>query len=181
MKAATAHETSSRESSGRRGCGDLLDPVQLGVLAGVIGLLPSAGALEGNTALAQELPQTFSADFDPADGVAFQVVGQLAQAPVRERTPEPDRARGGRRDDELLVVAGDRRGRPPACLGSSQASPPGVEIVKDIADGVLMRGDQPRDRRNRRPDADAMVIISRRTRIDSCSPRRTICCSLRPS
>jgi hypothetical protein len=27
------------------------------------------------------------------------------------------------------------------------------------------------------PDADAMMIIARRTRIDSCVPRRTICCA----
>jgi hypothetical protein len=31
------------------------------------------------------------------------------------------------------------------------------------------------------PDADAMMIIARRTRTDSCLPRRTICCSHCPS
>ncbi len=31
------------------------------------------------------------------------------------------------------------------------------------------------------PDADAMMINARRTRTDSCLPRRTIRCSLRPS
>ena len=31
------------------------------------------------------------------------------------------------------------------------------------------------------PDADAMMIIARRTRIDLCLPSRTICCSRRPS
>jgi hypothetical protein len=31
------------------------------------------------------------------------------------------------------------------------------------------------------PDADAMMIIARRTRIDPCLPRRTICCSRCPS
>jgi len=31
------------------------------------------------------------------------------------------------------------------------------------------------------PDADAMMIIARRTRTDSSLPRRTICCSRRPS
>jgi hypothetical protein len=30
------------------------------------------------------------------------------------------------------------------------------------------------------PDADAMMIIARRTRTDSCLPRRTICCSRCP-
>jgi hypothetical protein len=31
------------------------------------------------------------------------------------------------------------------------------------------------------PDADAMMINARRTRIESCLPRRTICCNRRPS
>jgi hypothetical protein len=31
------------------------------------------------------------------------------------------------------------------------------------------------------PDADAMMIIARRTRTDPCFPRRTICSSRRPS
>ena len=31
------------------------------------------------------------------------------------------------------------------------------------------------------PDADAMMIIARRTRTDPCLPRRTICYSRRPS
>jgi hypothetical protein len=31
------------------------------------------------------------------------------------------------------------------------------------------------------PDADAMMIIARRTRTDPCLPRRTICCSRLPS
>jgi hypothetical protein len=31
------------------------------------------------------------------------------------------------------------------------------------------------------PDADAMVISARRTRIDPCLLRRTICCSRLPS
>ena len=31
------------------------------------------------------------------------------------------------------------------------------------------------------PDADAMMIIARRTRIDPCLPRRTTCCSRCPS
>ena len=31
------------------------------------------------------------------------------------------------------------------------------------------------------PDADAMMIIARRTRTDPCLPRRTICCSRCPS
>ena len=30
------------------------------------------------------------------------------------------------------------------------------------------------------PDADAMMIIARRTRTDPCFPRRTICSSRRP-
>jgi hypothetical protein len=36
---------------------------------------------------------------------------------------------------------------------------------------------QPYDRRPGVPDAGAMMIIALRTRIDSCFPRRAICCS----
>jgi hypothetical protein len=75
--------------------------------SGVVGLFPGAGALEGDPVSAQELPEPLAADRDLADGVAVQVVGELAQAPVGERELQPGRARGGRLDDEVLIVAGD--------------------------------------------------------------------------
>jgi hypothetical protein len=88
----------------------VLDPVQLGVLIRVRGLLPGPGPLEGDTPLVQDLPQPLP----------------------------PDRHDPG-------AIAGR------AIAGT----------------GV--------------PDADAMMISARRTRIDPCLPRRTICCSRFPS
>src|SRR5260370_1114047 len=47
-------ETAVRESAGH-----LLDPIQLGVLVRIFGLLPSPRALEGDSVRAQDLPQPF--------------------------------------------------------------------------------------------------------------------------
>jgi hypothetical protein len=66
--------------------------------------------------LAQDLPQALAPYAHPAAGVAGQVVAQLAQAPVREGTPQRRRADGGRRYDEVTVVIADQAGtasRPP--------------------------------------------------------------------
>jgi hypothetical protein len=74
-----------------------------------------------------------------------------------------------------------RRGRPPAHRGSSAASPLAlntwitsrtVSSSAATSRAIALTGV---------PDADAMMIIARRTRTDSCLPRRTICCSRLPS
>lgn len=52
-----------------------------------------------------------------------RVVGELADVPVRERTPRLRRARGGRLDDELHVISADQAGMATAHLGSPQAGP----------------------------------------------------------
>jgi hypothetical protein len=53
--------------------------------------------------------------------------------------------------------------------------------VDHVPDGVLVRGDQPVIAGTGVPDADARIIVARRTRIDPPSPARTICCNWRPS
>jgi hypothetical protein len=74
-----------------------------------------------------------------------------------------------------------RRGRPPAHRGSSAARPLAlnkwitsrtVSSSAATSRAIALTGV---------PDADAMMINARRTRIDPCFPRRTICCRRRPS
>jgi hypothetical protein len=50
-----------------------------------------------------------------------------------------------------------------------------------MSPSLIRRGRPPARRGSSVPDADAMMIIARRTRTDPCSPRRTICSSRRPS
>jgi len=75
--------------------------------------------------------------------VAVEVAGQLADAPVGERETEPGRTGLGHSDDDLDVGVGD----PPRSSGApprrQHRQPTFVERVDDIADGVLVRGDQP--------------------------------------
>jgi len=74
-----------------------------------------------------------------------------------------------------------RRGRPPAHRGSSAARPLALNVwitsrtvSSSAATSRAIAGTSV-------PDADAMMIIARRTRTDPCFPRRTICSSRRPS
>src|SRR5271154_6134221 len=74
-----------------------------------------------------------------------------------------------------------RRGRPPARRGSSAARPLALNVW------IMSRTVSSPAAASRAiagtgvPDADAMMIIARRTRTDSCLPRRTICSSRCPS
>ena len=96
-----------------------LDPVQLGVLGRVGGLLPGPGALKGDVVGVQDPPHPFPADpHDPVRHLcrvgaavpAAEVVRELADAPVRERQTQLPRASAGDRDDERLVLVGDPSG-----------------------------------------------------------------------
>ena len=84
-------ETPPRESPK-----DLLDAAQLGVSLGVVGLLPSLGALKRHAPGRQYLAEPLDADLDHPGLVGAQTGGQLAQAPPRERQPQRLRARRGR-------------------------------------------------------------------------------------
>ena len=70
-----------------------------------------------------------------------------------------------------------RRGRPPAHRGSSAASP------RSLNRWITSRTVSSSAATSRAiattcvPDAEAMMIIARRTRTDPCLPRRTICSS----
>ena len=58
---------------------------------------------------------------------------------------------GGRRDDERDVLVTDQAGTASRPLRVQRGQPPLVERVDHVADGVLVRGDQPGDRRDRGP------------------------------
>jgi hypothetical protein len=123
--------------------------------------------------LVQDPPDAFTADPDgvgrdpgrvPVAVVAIEVGGQLTDAPVRERQAEPGRSGLGRVDQNLDVGVGDPPGTPGTPARRQHRQRLGVERVDDIADGVRIRGDQPRDHGTRVPDDDAMMISARRYR-----------------
>jgi hypothetical protein len=175
-------ELVERETPVREPSGDQFDAVQLGLKIRVVGLLPGAGALEADTAGVQDLPQPFPPDAHPARrcppwvgaGVPTgQVCGQLAQTPVGERQPQLSRASGGRRDNDPGVSVGDPAGTT-ARPARAQAGQPTVlnawitsrTVSSSAATRRAIAGTVV-------PDAEAMMINARRTRIDSCLPRRT--------
>jgi len=134
---------SKGETPVREPGGDLLDPVELGVEVRVGGLLPGAGALERDVVAAQQLPQPFPADDDAAARVGGQVVGELTDAPVRQRAPQGLGPRGGRRDDEPLVVCSDAAG-----TADEEALPPLLLVTTTPPPGSRMRA-PPRSRSER--------------------------------
>jgi hypothetical protein len=174
-------ELVEREAAIRVLAGHLLDPVQLFVTLGVAGLLPGPGALKRDLVGAQQLPQPLPPGLDHPDGVAGQVAGQLAGAPVGERAPQLLGARPGRLDDEPLLVRVDPAGTAPRPARVQHVKPRWLNAwitsrtvsasawtSRAIAGTVV-------------PLADAMTINARRTRIEPCLPRRTIRCSVCPS
>nr|WP_246835701.1 hypothetical protein [Micromonospora sp. MH33] len=58
----------------------------------------------------QDLPQPFPSDPDPPIAVNAQVIGELADAPPGERSPQFLGAGVGCLDDELLPVRTDQAG-----------------------------------------------------------------------
>jgi hypothetical protein len=115
----------------------VLDPVQLGVTVGVVGLLPRLRALERHVALGEDLTQPFPAHgHDPAV-VVGQVGGQLADAPPGERLAQSFGAGGGRLDDERVVVSRDPAGTATRPLRVQRSEPQFVEPVDHLPDPVL--------------------------------------------
>jgi hypothetical protein len=138
----------------------LVDPVQLGVVVRVGRGLPGPGALEADAVLVQDDPDPFTADPDRVRRdpgrilvavVGVEIGGQLADAPVRERQAEPGRPGLGRDHDDVDVGVGDPSRPSGAPVGCQHRQPLGVERVHDVAHGVLVRGDQPCDRRHTGP------------------------------
>ena len=87
-----------------------------------------------------------------------------------ERLAQLLRPGGGRRDDDVNVASLIRRGRPPAHRGSSAARPLALNawitsrtVSSSAATSRAIAGTSV-------PDADAIMIIARRTRIDPCLP-----------
>src|SRR6266704_2500581 len=145
------------------------------------GLLPGPGAPKRDLVGAQQLPQPLPPDLDHPDGVAGQVAGQLAGAPVGERAPQLLGARPGRLDDEPLLVRVDPTGTAPRPPGVQHVKPPLVERVDHVTDGVGIGLDQPGDRRHRGAAGRRHDEQRAPHPIEPCLPRRTIRCAVCPS
>jgi hypothetical protein len=81
----------------------------------------------------------------------LQNYGEFAHTPPGKRQAQLRRSGSGRRHDERDVIGADQAGttsRPPRV---QRRQPPLVQIMDHSAHGVLVRGDQPRDRGHRRP------------------------------
>jgi hypothetical protein len=99
----------------------------------------------------QDLPQPLPADPHPPVGVTGQVLGQLADAPSRERSPELGRTRPSHRHDVLDVGVADPAGTAARPARVQRGKPPLVERVDHLTHRVLVRLNQPGDRRYLRP------------------------------
>jgi hypothetical protein len=128
----------------------------------------------------QYLAQPFPSEGDGPVGVVGQVVGEFVDVRVNGRPSFTGRVRAV----ATMNVSSSgliRRGRPPAQRGSNASSPISLNrwitwrtvsssaaTSRAIAATVV-------------PEADAMMIVARRTRIEPCLPRRTIACNRWPS
>jgi hypothetical protein len=116
----------------------------------------------------------------PVPVLAAPAVGRYLSGPVAHQ-PDPQRARSALQALERAglvtadatavwvsraVQAAVRSAVPPDLL--DQAARAAADALAEVW-------------RTSVPDADAMMIIARRTRTDPCFPRRTICSSRRPS
>ena len=108
----------------------VLDAVEFGVPVGVGGFLPGLGALECDAAAGEQAAQGFPADPDRAAGDGAQVGGEFADRPAGEGLAEPDRASGGRCDDEVLVVSAEQAGTASRPLGVQAGQADLVEAVE---------------------------------------------------
>jgi hypothetical protein len=90
--------------------GHFFDAIQLGLFVRIGGVFPGAGPLERDPHTAQDLPQPLPADLHPAGRITGQIVGELANTPVRERAAQLARTGLGRRNDVRDVIVGDAAG-----------------------------------------------------------------------
>jgi hypothetical protein len=149
-------ELVERERAVRVVLEDVLDPVQLGVAVGVVGLLPGLGPLERDVVGDQQLTEPFPPDRDHPDLVLRQEVHELADAPAGEGLPELLRAGGGRLDDEALVVSRDLAGTATRPLRVQGSHPHLVEPVDHLPDPVLGGRRELSDHRHRVPTGRGM-------------------------
>jgi hypothetical protein len=130
-----------------------LDAVQLGVTLGVVGLLPGLGALEGDALAIEDLAQPLPTDPHHPGRIVRQVLGELADAPMRERPAELLGPGLGRLDDERHVVVIDQAGTATRPLRVQGLHPEAVEVVDHLPDPVLRCLHELRDHRHRVPAA----------------------------
>ena len=126
----------------------------------------------------QDLPHPFAPDPDAPRG---QVGSQLGKLQCVNGSPSFSGRVVAAATMTSMSASLIRRGRPPAHRGSSAASPFSLNawitsrtVSSSAATSRAIAGTGV-------PDAEDMIIIARRTRIEPCLPRRTICCSRCPS
>ena len=144
-------ELVERERPIREFVDDVLDPVQLGVPIGVVGLLPRLGPLERDVVGNEELTEPFPTDAHHPVGVIAQVLDQLADTPPGERLAQLLGAGLGRLDDERLIIGRDPAGTATRPLRVQRAHPQLVEPMNHLPHPILRRRHQPGDHRNRVP------------------------------
>jgi hypothetical protein len=83
--------------------------------------------------------------------------------------------------DEPGVVVTDQAGTTARPLRVQRGEPLGVEGVDDLAHGVPSAATSRAIAATGVPDADARIMVARRTRIELPRPRRTIWVSVWPS
>lgn len=125
-----------------------LDPGQLLLFERVGRLLPRLGPLERDALRGEDLTEPFPPDADPPTLPRPQVVGELADRPVRERAPQLGGPGLGRLDDELTVSRRDLAGTATRPLRVQRSHPQIVEPVDHLANPVRRRLHQPGDRRH---------------------------------
>src|SRR5258708_11015631 len=110
---STAGQTGRRRNTDPGTARSLLRCDPAWPLVRIGGVFPGAGPLERDPLTAQDLPQPLPADLHPAGRITGQIVGELANTPVRERAAQLARTRLGRRNDVRDVIVGDAAGTAP--------------------------------------------------------------------
>src|SRR5215210_220657 len=88
----------------------ILDPIELGVAFGIVGLLPRLGPLERHLLAFKDLTQTLTTNPDHPDRIRREILDELADTPPGERLTQLLRSGRGRRDDERDIVITDQAG-----------------------------------------------------------------------
>jgi hypothetical protein len=112
--------------------------VLLGLIARVVGLLEGLDHLKGDAFLAEQVPQALMADVVDHP-LSHQELGQLGQAPRRERQPVVLRAGQGDLLDLLALGQRERRRAPSGIARVQRLEAVGVEVVDHVSHPVWAR------------------------------------------
>lgn len=126
----------------------VIDHFQLRLVVGVVGVLPGAGALEGDRVPVQQAAQGFAARHGTEDSMLAQVGVEFAYRPMREWLARFLGAGQGRLEDEVFIVNGEQAGTASRPVWVHAVQPDLVESVDHLPNGVFVRGDEAGDDRD---------------------------------